>query len=79
MSRDATLDAFVSTSDGDETAAEDGEQSTTEGDERSDDVRVTSTWTPDGAACERCGSEVARRWRDGHDVVCAACKEWRRE
>jgi hypothetical protein len=36
----------------------------------------TATWTTDGAACDRCGERVARRWFADGDLVCAACKEW---
>jgi hypothetical protein len=36
----------------------------------------TATWTTDGAACDRCGDRVARRWIDDGDLVCAACKDW---
>lgn len=37
---------------------------------------ATATWSPEGAACERCGEAVQRRWRDGSETVCADCKEW---
>lgn len=36
----------------------------------------TYLWTPEGAACERCGETAARRWRCGDDVVCSTCKTW---
>ena len=36
----------------------------------------TATWTTDGAACDRCGESDSRRWIDGDELVCAACKEW---
>jgi hypothetical protein len=36
----------------------------------------TATWTTDGDACDRCGESVSRRWTDGDELVCAACKEW---
>ena len=37
---------------------------------------ATATWTPDGEACEACGSVVERRWHDDGTLVCAGCKEW---
>jgi hypothetical protein len=49
----------------------------------------TMRWSPDGAACDACGTVVSRRWRDGEAprasgsrpsadaaFVCADCKEW---
>lgn len=41
-----------------------------------DPVTPTATWTTDGAACDRCGESVARRWFDDGALVCPACKEW---
>lgn len=32
--------------------------------------------TPGGSACASCGRVVARRWRDGSRMCCAACTEW---
>ncbi|ELZ34780.1 DUF7573 domain-containing protein [Halorubrum tebenquichense] len=37
---------------------------------------ATSTWHADGAACDRCGERVERRWRDGEAFVCADCAAW---
>ena len=37
---------------------------------------VTYDWSPDGAACERCGETVERRWLDDGEHVCESCKEW---
>ncbi|WP_227352780.1 DUF7573 domain-containing protein [Haladaptatus salinisoli] len=37
---------------------------------------ATYGWTPDGAACERCGESVERRWSDDDGMVCSDCKEW---
>ncbi|EFW92034.1 hypothetical protein ZOD2009_11175 [Haladaptatus paucihalophilus DX253] len=39
-------------------------------------ARATYDWTPDGAACTRCGAAVEKRWRDDGGMVCADCKEW---
>ncbi len=36
----------------------------------------TFEWTPDGAACARCGETAARRWRNDEELVCSACKTW---
>ncbi|MDZ5811780.1 hypothetical protein U4E84_10555 [Halorubrum sp. AD140] len=36
----------------------------------------TAAWRSAGAACDRCGDRVTRRWIDDGDVVCANCKEW---
>ncbi|RBI61589.1 hypothetical protein DMJ13_12855 [halophilic archaeon] len=41
-----------------------------------DPATTTFAWSPDGAACARCGETVRRRWRDGDDVVCPDCKDW---
>lgn len=41
-----------------------------------DPATTTFAWSPDGAACARCGETVRRRWRDGDDVVCSDCKDW---
>ncbi|MFT4882800.1 MAG: hypothetical protein ACI8U4_000295 [Natronomonas sp.] len=40
----------------------------------------TYEWTPEGAACEDCGTVVEKRWRSGdgsgETLVCADCKVW---
>jgi formylmethanofuran dehydrogenase subunit E len=41
-----------------------------------DPATPTATWTADGAACDRCGERVERRWSADGDLVCADCKEW---
>ncbi|WP_424013469.1 DUF7573 domain-containing protein [Halorubrum xinjiangense] len=41
-----------------------------------DPAVATSTWHADGAACDRCGERVERRWRDEADFVCADCASW---
>ncbi|WP_096394550.1 hypothetical protein [Halorubrum trapanicum] len=41
-----------------------------------DPAVATSTWHADGAACDRCGEPVERRWRDEGDFVCADCASW---
>jgi hypothetical protein len=39
-------------------------------------AKSTSTWSADGADCDRCGATVARRWHADGDLVCADCAEW---
>jgi hypothetical protein len=52
-------------------------EETTDGDAVDVDPAVSmSTWTTDGAACDRCGDRVARRWLDDGALVCGDCKEW---
>ncbi|ELZ46713.1 hypothetical protein C463_03759 [Halorubrum californiense DSM 19288] len=41
-----------------------------------DQAVATSTWHADGAACDRCGESVDRRWRDDDALVCADCASW---
>lgn len=41
-----------------------------------DAAQVTTTWTTDGADCERCGDRTERRWLDDGDRVCPECKSW---
>ena len=41
-----------------------------------DPAVATSTWHADGAACDRCGEPVERRWRDEDEFVCADCASW---
>lgn len=36
----------------------------------------TSSWRPDGAPCDACGSVVQRRWRDDGGLVCVDCVAW---
>ena len=36
----------------------------------------TSTWSADGADCDRCGTTVSRRWHDDGELVCADCADW---
>jgi hypothetical protein len=37
---------------------------------------VTASWSPDGAACDDCGSVVPYRWEGDGGLVCPDCKEW---
>ncbi|MDT3433763.1 hypothetical protein [Haloarcula sp. 1CSR25-25] len=37
---------------------------------------TTYAWSPEGAACAECGEVVERRWIQGGDLVCGACKSW---
>ncbi|MFB6235367.1 MAG: hypothetical protein ABEH81_15150 [Halopenitus sp.] len=84
---DEASDEVADTSDEspDESAEEVAEEATDEvADEPTDepsDVAVeppsiTATWDTDGIACERCDTEVERRWKCDGDYVCADCKDW---
>ncbi|QWC18771.1 scaffold protein involved in DNA repair [Halorubrum sp. 2020YC2] len=76
MSEDRSLDDFVP-GDGDggsEAEAADGSDVRDAAD--ADAATATSTWRADGAACDRCGERVRRRWRDGDAFVCADCASW---
>lgn len=58
-------------------AADADERGTTDGPTAdAEPATPTATWTTGGAACDRCGDSVARRWVDDGALVCAACKEW---
>ena len=39
-------------------------------------ARSTYEWSPTGADCADCGARIERRWRDGDELVCDACKPW---
>ena len=41
-----------------------------------DPATPTCRWTPEGSACESCGSVVERRWADDGAFVCDDCKAW---
>lgn len=85
-----TLDEFARGRSGDEQAetTTDGVDSETEESETSDTASpnsdagtvdppaTTYRWTPEGVACEACGSVVERQWRDGGEFVCVDCKDW---
>ncbi|MFC7185524.1 DUF7573 domain-containing protein [Halorubrum yunnanense] len=85
MPEDRSLDEFAGGGVDDGPAAVDDERDDTdeEGDDAdalddadADPATPTAAWTTGGAACDRCGDSVARRWLDGDALVCAACKEW---
>lgn len=97
--RDATLDAFVSSSEDDDTEGDEasdsgentdgerppvadaaaqreaGETRREDGDERAE---TTFAWSPDGTACEACGTVTDRRWRTDAGFVCPSCVDWER-
>ncbi|SMO77062.1 DUF7573 domain-containing protein [Halorubrum cibi] len=80
MSEDRSLDDFAS-AETDEDASADGDDPTEDdSDEHGladvEPAESTSTWSADGADCDRCGATVERRWRDGDGLVCADCAEW---
>lgn len=76
------------TDDGDDNAATDdaGDGSADDTDPENEDVRVppetvepatvTAAWSPDGVACDDCGSVVVYRWTGEVGLVCPDCKEW---
>ncbi|UHH25225.1 DUF7573 domain-containing protein [Halobacterium noricense] len=70
MSDDATLDAFAPEETGNEQQGEELDSTDT-----ADAVPVTSSWS-DASVCEACGEAAGRRWLDGGESVCAACKHW---
>ncbi|WP_424017565.1 DUF7573 domain-containing protein [Halorientalis pallida] len=80
---DASLDEFADAGGDSDADASDG----TDGDSAApaepatdsdpvDPAASTYAWSEAGAVCTACGESVARRWRDGDDLVCADCKEW---
>ena len=88
--RDTSLDDFIGGDDAgderDEPVADAGDPATSEGgsgecggaDDGDAPEPVVSTfeWTPSGAACAACGSDVERRWREDGGLVCTDCKAW---
>jgi len=85
MPEDRSLDDFAPDADGETGDA--GSDAVDDGEDDSDAVveddsvdadpaTATSTWHADGAACDRCGERVERRWRDGEAFVCADCASW---
>jgi len=59
-------------SDGDDTAATVGDETTT----KAEPPAATYRWQPDGVACTRCGATTKRQWHDDDAFVCAGCKSW---
>ncbi|RXK47328.1 DUF7573 domain-containing protein [Halorientalis pallida] len=59
----------------DGTGADPGEDPATDTD-AVDTATSTYAWSGADAVCAVCDESVARRWRDGDDLVCADCKEW---
>ncbi|MFC7130886.1 DUF7573 domain-containing protein [Haloferax chudinovii] len=45
-------------------------------DDRDVSTLATYRWTPETAACPRCGEAVRKRWLDGDEYVCLDCKDW---
>jgi hypothetical protein len=87
--RDRSLDEFASDTataaderDESDDAAEAADADSDEDADASNPEPALSTyeWTPDGVACEECGTVVEKRWRNGdgsgETLVCADCKEW---
>lgn len=62
VTKNATLDAFSSENENDETV---------------DPIEPVCEWRPDPRTCPRCGSEETVRWTDdGIEPVCYDCKDW---
>jgi len=74
MSEDRSLDDFAP--DADDEAGDAGSDAAAGGSNDADPATATSTWHAEGAACDRCGERVERRWRDGEALVCADCASW---
>ena len=70
------VDGATTDADGDEDASDDDAESHLPDASHADPVTPTYRWTPEGAACESCGSVVERRWVDDGAFVCDDCKEW---
>ncbi|TKX57739.1 hypothetical protein EXE44_09590 [Halorubrum sp. SS7] len=88
MAEDRSLDDFADAaadaadaSDSADTSDADDAPASTDADEASDSTDAdpavaTSTWHADGAACDRCGERIHRRWREADAFVCADCASW---
>lgn len=64
--------------DSDDSGGPDGDSaaSNADPDDAVEPAVETSTWHADGAACDRCGERVDRRWRDDDALVCTDCVSW---
>lgn len=69
--RDTSLDEFLPD---DSEPVEEADE--TGGDDAVEPVVATASWSPDGAACDACGTVVERRWGSDDGQVCSDCKEW---
>ncbi|QKG92904.1 hypothetical protein EXE43_01435 [Halorubrum sp. SS5] len=91
MTEDRSLDDFAEAAAGDGDAARTGsdaepdpvdpdgakpDSGDLDGAADADPAVATSTWHADGAACDRCGERVHRRWREADAFVCADCASW---
>ncbi len=70
--RDRSLEEFV----GGEAEAGESDVDVDEDEGDVEPATVTYGWSPEGAPCDACETVVERRWRDGDDAVCSACKNW---
>lgn len=81
MAEDASLDDFLSKTDGqtgrsasgDSTAPDESEPGAAE---TPAPATTTYAWDGDGTACASCGETVERRWQQGGALVCPECKDW---
>ncbi|MCO8268258.1 hypothetical protein NKF06_17130 [Haloferax sp. AB510] len=53
-----------------------GDTDANDTDDRDVSTLATYRWTPEAAACPRCGESVQKRWLDGDEYVCLDCKDW---
>ncbi|MFC5135640.1 MULTISPECIES: DUF7573 domain-containing protein [Haloferacaceae] len=75
MPEDRSLDDFASAGGGEGN----GEAETNPDESIPTDVdpaESTSTWSTDGADCDRCGTTVTRRWHADGNLLCSECVEW---
>lgn len=77
MDGNATLDTFSeSEAEEDDSESEGGDKSKKTPAANAEPARSVYAWSPVCDPCERCGTAVARRWRDGGELVCGECKDW---
>ena len=75
--RDRSLEEFVGgEAEAGESDVDDAGDEGTEVEDSVEPATVTYGWSPEGAPCDACETVVERRWRDGDDAVCSACKNW---
>ena len=77
MSEDRPLTAFSTGGSAEESESASAETAAGSADEPgASTATLTSRFLPEGAACERCGTETTRQWVDDARFVCPACKRW---
>lgn len=77
---DAEAEADSAESDSAATAPSEEEADETTSDESIptdvEPAESTSTWSTDGADCDRCETTVTRRWHADGNLLCSECVEW---